>query len=113
MNDNFCEGVKLLLARAETHPLEFAGIQLPPSEVRMLGSRWEGTIGRYWNYMTSEEQQAVRDAVTKASRSELAGIVMKTLFDADQRDLFGEEVQARIGGQVVYNAAQGKVGAAR
>lgn len=73
--------VKLLLARIESHPEEFTGIDMTREQDRLYTSRWGGLITRFWHTLTSEEQAALNNALVTANRNNFHSEVMKELLD--------------------------------
>lgn len=76
-NEEYCDGVKILLKRMESNPEEFK-----------QGNKWNHllpeTLGGYtdWpNMLSPEEQQALKDGMRKIQRSMFTDKVMATLLE--------------------------------
>jgi hypothetical protein len=73
--------VKLLLARMESHPKEFAGITITREQDRLYTSRWGALINQFWYTLTTEEQTAINDKLLIVNRHHFHSEVMRELLD--------------------------------
>lgn len=102
MNDEFIEGVKIMLERMKTNPEEFDGLLSDSGQFgeRLYTSRWGGVVSRYWAVMTDEEKLAVAAGLREANRQNLTATVMDTLFNKGNHKH----------GEFAYEVSQGKLG---
>ena len=75
------DAVKLLLARMESHPEEFAGINMTKEAGRLHTSRWNTVLWQFWHTLTTEEQDALNNALSTANRNHFHRAVMQELLD--------------------------------
>lgn len=75
------DAVKLLLARMESHPEEFVSINMLKEQDRLYTSRWGSVMSQFWHTLTTEEQDALNNALTTANRNNFHSEVMKELLD--------------------------------
>ena len=75
------DAVKLLLARMESHPEEFAGINMTKEAGRLHTSRWNAVLWQFWHTLTTEEQDALNNALSTANRNNFHRAVMQELLD--------------------------------
>lgn len=77
------EGVKIILERMKTHPEEFV------PEYDGGTTKWNSIIGRYHNYLTKEESEAIvksqKDTVNEVMRERFTQAVMKELLDPKEQ----------------------------
>jgi hypothetical protein len=76
MND----GVKILLARMETHPEEFIAGEGKPY-IFGNGSKWGSLIMQYRDYLDEEDKKMLDNAVNKINQQEFTERVMQELLD--------------------------------
>jgi hypothetical protein len=99
------DAVKLLLARMESHPEEFAGITMTREQDRLYTSRWGTLVTQFWHVLTSEEQAALNNALVTANRNNFHSEVMKELLDprdsraGKQMELFPAQTAYPPGGK--------------
>jgi len=86
------EGVKLLLARMESHPEEFAGINLTRDQDRLYTSRWGSVMSQFWHTLTTEEQDALNAGLLSANRDNFHRSVMQELLDP-KIDRIGKQME--------------------
>lgn len=82
MVDNLHDVVKLLLARMESHPEEFAG-DLAAEVSRE--DRWWQILRQVRDYGTDEEEKALRDAMRKIKLDAAHHAMMDELCNGDER----------------------------
>ena len=104
------EGVKLVVARMESHPEEFDGLAVDMQNDRLYSSRWGSVIRNYWGVLSVYEQATVTTSLREANRKNFHSAVMKTILapDEEQRTLMGKEVykphhQMELSGMVSAN----------
>jgi hypothetical protein len=73
--------VKLLLARMESDPEEFAGLLAVEEPHRLYTSRWGSILTKYWEVLTKEEQTAINDKLLVVNRHHFHSEVMRELLD--------------------------------
>ena len=86
------DAVKLLLARMESHPEEFAGINLTRDQDRLYSSRWGSVMSQFWHTLTTEEQDALNAGLLAANRDNFHRSVMQELLDP-KIDRIGKQME--------------------
>jgi len=94
MND----GVKILLARMETHPEEFA------YDPREGMSKWGRLLDNFRHCLTKEEINAVEVGLRNIERDRFTELVMTELLDPHEN--VQQEINFRTSGNVTLNASQ-------
>lgn len=77
------EGVKIILERMKTHPEEF----VPAYEGGT--TKWNNIIGRYHNFLTTEESEAI----TKAQKAVVHEVMRERFTSAVMEELLGANEQ--------------------
>ena len=93
-NTELHEGVKLLIARTESHPEEFSGLGMrgmPHDDP--YRTRWTGVLDKYWEVLTDAEKAAINTALREANRKNFHSAVMKTIIKPDEETLKREYPQ--------------------
>ena len=86
------DAVKLLLARMESHPEEFAGINMTRDQDRLYSSRWGSVMSQFWHTLTTEEQDALNAGLLAANRDNFHRSVMQELLDP-KIDRIGKQME--------------------
>lgn len=89
-------GVAILLARMESHPEEFAGLNMRRTgglfEHYNRNEKWSMVLTTYWDALTAEEQTLINDALYIANRKNFYSSVVGELVNPNQAYLIEEEV---------------------
>lgn len=95
-NKEVHEGVKLLLARMESHPEEFNGVGVKDMlHDTAYNSRWTGVLHRYWGVLTEYEQAMINVSLREANRKNFHSAVMKTILGPDDETTKWQNMEAQ------------------
>lgn len=100
-NTELHEGVKLLIARMESHPEEFTGIGVKDMlHDSMYNNRWTRVLSVYWEVLTEYEKATITTTLREANRKNFHSAVMKTILAPDEETLrqraMAEQARMRI-----------------
>jgi len=76
-------GVAMLLARMESHPEEFAGLDMRSNDTHTTAgyTKWARTLRTYWGVLTVEEQNLIHDALHITNRKNFYSELMSELVN--------------------------------
>ena len=96
MND----GVKILLARMETHPDEFINLITE----HHITTKWGEVIADYENYLNPEDREALHHGLKKIHQQRFTEAVMQELLDPYEDNQ--QELDFRTSGNVTLSTSQ-------